>query len=666
MPNDALTNLTKERSRPGAHRVLDAALATASVAAVACLVLLHGWRGDHPLWSADGGSAARWWDSLLGLSRQQVLVLGLLMLAGAFAADRFARLASADRSGGYFRQRWVDFALAAVAFPSMAAACLIDHSLSVHALWIVIAQLYILFSLLLRGASVGLILLNRMHPAWLALGGMLVLCLGGAGLLMLPGAAAPNAARLWFHDALFTAISAATLTGLSVRPVGTNFSFFGQFVIGCLIQFGGLVVMMFGTAVARQLGRQLCGSGTDVPRSTGVSPMQRRPSNKTSTPEETSATRHDRHGQDARATGWTALASFVVAVVVVVELVGAVLLWPMFVDQSDALGRPLGPGGAVWYAVFHSVSAFCNAGVGLYADSLRSFREHAQVLGVIAPLIVLGGIGLPVIQELLALARTLPGRLARARRRGLPIRFKTLFRLSLHGKMVLWTTLLLLFFGTTTLLLVETIGMNVTSVEPGRNFGAAAEARTEFQSMTPAQRLRACGFLSVASRTGGFRTSEVSQLSDAGKALLCVLMGVGGSPGSAAGGVKTVTFAVLVVAVVAGLGRRGRPHMFGRTVAGEWVQRCLGLAGLYVGLVGAVSILLAVAVRSHGRFMDLFFETVSACSNVGLSSGATANLTDPGKFILMFAMLAGRLAPLIFLLIVTKPLKRFPVYGRRA
>jgi trk system potassium uptake protein TrkH len=356
----------------------------------------------------------------------------------------------------------------------------------------------------------------------------------------------------------------------------------------------------------------------------GVSPMQSQPVDETFTP-------------------------------VIVELIGAALVWPMFVGQPDAQGRPLSSGGAVWYAVFHSVSAFCNSGLTLYDDSLRPFREHWQVLGVLAPMIVLGGLGLPVLGELLTRVRTLPRRLARTRRLGLSVWRGAVVKFSLHGKVVLWTTLLLLFFGTTTLLLVETISMNIQPAEPGRNFGSAAEVKTEFQSLSATDRLRACAFLSVSSRTGGFRTCETSHLSDAGKAVLCLLMGIGGSPGSAAGGMKTVTFAVLFVAVAAGLGRRNRPAMFGRSVAGEVVGRAVALAGLYVALVCVVSVVLAVVTRSHGRFLDLLFESVSACSNAGLTSGATATINDPGKFVLMFAMLAGRLLPMVFLSIVLWP-----------
>jgi len=647
------------------------------LASAGCLVAVVGWP-DH---LSRHGLALGLGSDVPEVAWRRAVIVAQLVLVLGLAAERFVRLALSGRPKAYVRERWVDFAMLAVALPGMAVAGGFDGRLSAGALWVVIGQLYVLFTLLLRVAGVGVRLLRgRAHPAWWLVGGVVVLCFGGAVMLMLPGAAAPNSARLWFHDALFVAVSAVTLTGLSVRPIGTEFSFFGQLVILGLIQIGGLLIMTFGLLVVRRLWRRLRDAGVLPARVEGVSPS--RPAgilpacvegvspscpagilpacgeddlassssqdNGTHNAGETPASRSPASRSPASRSP-ASLAGFVLAVAVVVELLGAALIFPMFIGQPDAQGRPLSSGGAVWYAVFHSVGAFCNSGLGLYDGSFKPFREHWQVLGVIAPLIVLGGLGLPVIRELLLRVRLLPRRLTRARRLDRPVKPWAAVKLSLHAKVVLWTTLLLLFFGTTTLLLVETIGMNIQPAEPGRNFGAAAEVKTEFQGLSAADRLRACAFLSVSSRTGGFRTCEVSHLSDAGKAVLCLLMGVGGSPGSAAGGMQTVTFAVLFVAVAAGLGRRGRPVMFGRTVAGDVVGRALTLAGLYATLVCVVSILLAVVTRSSGRFLDLFFESVSACSNAGLTTGATAGVNDPAKFILMFAMLAGRLTPMIFL-----------------
>ncbi|MCL2701161.1 MAG: hypothetical protein FWE88_05650 [Phycisphaerae bacterium] len=651
MADDMTDNTAGERLRLGARGALSVATVVISLASAVGLAALYGY-GD--LSHKAGGFASSW---------GAVLVAAQMALAAALAGERFVRLALSGQPAEYVRRQWLDFAMIAVTASAVSAACVWDCTLSAGALWVVIAQVYVLFTLVLRAAEgAAWLIRGGVHPAWLLVGGMVVLCVGGAVLLMLPGAAAPNAARLWFHNALFTAISAATLTGLSLRPIGSEFSFFGQVVILGLIQAGGLMIMTFGLSLARQIGRRLCG-GTGVLRGEGVSPSCPAgilPASGCGTDATYSVVKangsHNAGGTPAsRWAGEMALlAGFVVVVTLVIELIGAALIFPMFHGQLDALGRPLSAAGAAWYAVFHSVSAFCNAGFGLYDDSLRSFRESWRVLGVFGPLIVLGGIGLPVIQEVLVRVRSLPGRLSRARRLGVPVRVRRLCRLSPHGKVVLWTTLLLLFFGTTTLLLVETIGMTVKPAEPGRNFGVAAEARTEFQGMSASDRLRACAMLSVSSRTGGMRTNEIGQISDAGKAVLCVLMAVGGSPGSAAGGMKTVTFAVLFVVVWAGLGGRGRAEIFGRSVGGELVHRAVTLAGLYAATVCVVSIVLAVVVRSHGRFLDVLFESVSACSNAGLSTGATANVNDAGKFVLMFAMFVGRLAPMVFLLIVIK------------
>ncbi len=466
-----------------------------------------------------------------------------------------------------------------------------------------------------------------MHPVWLLIGGFVVVILFGTGLLMLPRAVPdPAGDPVSFTDALFTATSATCVTGLLVRDTATRYSPFGQMVILTLIQLGGLGIMIFGTVfalVARRalslreslLAGQVLAEGT--------------------------------LGRIGR------MVKFVVVSTLMVEAIGAVLLYPMWARYSP--GAP--PGRVAFRSVFHAVSAFCNAGFSLQSNSLEELRGYWQVIGVMAPLIVLGGLGFPVLYDLARWGWQGLGRLWGRRRAATP-------GLTLHSKLVLTTSAVLLIGGAGMLLLIERLA------DPGQTYGAPyrmqdnprqRQAGPVFRTLPPAERLREAVFQSVTARTAGFNTVRMDGLSEPGKFWMCLLMIVGGSPASTAGGMKTTTLAVLALTIWGMLRRRERIEGFQRTLTDSFVRKATVLAGLYLALVVTTTLLLAVAMSgrpmattgARPTFMELLFEACSACGTVGLSCGVTRSLTTAGKYIIIAAMFIGRLGPLTLLLALT-------------
>lgn len=600
---------------------LNVLLAVAAAAAVAALVGEYGFR-QPPL-------------------RVGVLHAVQTVVVAMFALDRVVRLESAADRRRYFRENWLDFALLAAAVAVvLVGRQFLAKVMSAGALYVIITQAYILISLVLRGVGANLQFASSgLHPTWLLIGSFAVLCLAGSGLLMLP-AASPPGQPMYYQDALFTATSATCVTGLVVRDTGRDFTTFGQGVILVLIQLGGLGITMFGTVLALLVGKGMSVRSSDafgqIIGSEGIGHLAR-------------------------------VAKFVVAVTLGLEALGALLLYPMF--AAPAGGHVPSPAHAVWDSVFHSISAFCNAGFSLYGANLmqgvregwsQPLRDHWQVLGVFAPLIVLGGLGFPVLQESARYGWDAAVRWSRRLRAG-RLRSPAVPhpRLSLHAKLVLSASALLIVLGAGALMLV---GPPVRPPSPERMpiTGPGSLMRQDparWANMPFARRLEAAVFQSVTARTAGFNTIDMrDDLSDAGRLVVCGLMVVGGSPASTAGGMKTVTLAVLLIAAWSVVRRRGETESFARSIPAVILQRAVTVAALYLGLVGLVTLLLCVAMPGW-NFMDLLFESCSACGTVGLSAGVTAKLTLMGKLVIIGGMFAGRIGPLTLLLALTSGLR---------
>jgi trk/ktr system potassium uptake protein len=438
----------------------------------------------------------------------------------------------------------------------------------------------------------------------------------GAAALKLP-IAVPAGSELTWLDAIFTSTSAVCVTGLIVRDTATEFTRFGQVVILALIQLGGLGIVTYAAFVVLLTGRTLnlriLGTVGGAAAQDQASPIVVR-----------------------------RLVRFIVISTVLIEAVGALCLLDLL------------PEGAAWperlfTATFMSISAFCNAGFAVFSDSLAGRRWSVETHAVIAPLIVLGGLGFPVLMNL---HEVLWPRLWRVLRRAPRWERGPQRRLSLHTKLVLLTTLGLYLLGTGAILVGQT----------GSDSGSADSAVTAVtpDDLTPGQRLLDASFLSVTARTAGFNAMPMEELAPSSRFVTILLMFVGGSPGSTAGGVKTITLAVLVLLVWSTLRQRPGPEALGRCLPPVSVQRAATLVTL-----GFLSVALVITLLrfTEGKAEAAFtFEAVSACSTVGLSLDVTPTLSSAGRVVLMLAMFAGRLGPLALLaalLVRQKPPARY-------
>lgn len=414
---------------------------------------------------------------------------------------------------------------------------------------------------------------------------LLLAALGTLGLRLLPGLYTGE--RLGWLDALFTAVSAVCVTGLIVVDTATYFTPAGQAFLLLLIQLGGLGIVTFTSLIIVALGRRL---SLRHESATGGSP---------------DVAPH----VDSRR-----LARDVVLFTLAIEAVGAALLYALWIPR-------FGWDGALWPAVFHSVSAFCNAGFSTFTDSLIGMQGSALTLLAVGALVVAGGIGFLTLEELY-LVRA-------ARREG------RRFRISLHSRIVLATTAVLLAGGWLAFALFEW--------------------RMTLAGLPWWDRVANALFLSVTPRTAGFNNVDYLQATDATNFLTIILMFIGGSPGSIAGGMKTTTFAL--VALLAWSRFRGREvvSLWGRSVPDETIQRAVGLAVVAFSVV-TVAIFAYTATElsdvPHGEggglFIRYMFEAVSAFNTVGLSMGVTGGLSTAGKWLTVLLMFLGRVGPLTF------------------
>jgi trk system potassium uptake protein TrkH len=427
---------------------------------------------------------------------------------------------------------------------------------------------------------------ERLTPPQLFVGSFLLLiALGTLGLKGLPGLY--TGPSLGWLDAVFTATSAVCVTGLIVVDTATYFTPIGQAFILILIQLGGLGMITFTTVIIAALGRRLSlrqqalsASSSDI------------------LPD----------------VDYRRLTRDVVVFTLALEGVGAALLYALWIPR-------FGWGGAAWPALFHSISAFCNAGFSTFSDSLIGFQAAPYTLLVIMALIVVGGIGFLVLEELYLRIR------AGERERR--------FRISLHSRLVLATTAVLIVGGWILFTLFE---WSIT-----------------FRDMPDWVKVLNGLFLSVTARTGGFNTIDYGEAAVNSNFLTMLLMFVGGSPGSTAGGLKTTTIAL--VALLAWSRFRGDVvvHLWGRSVREESVQRAVGLVVVGVGLISAAIFVyttseIGAVGHSHAAsgFLAYTFEAVSAINTVGLSMGITADLSPFGKWFTMLLMFLGRVGPITF------------------
>jgi trk system potassium uptake protein TrkH len=284
-----------------------------------------------------------------------------------------------------------------------------------------------------------------------------------------------------------------------------------------------------------------------------------------------------------------------------VETAGAVLLATQFIPE---FGYKKG----IYFSVFHSVSAFCNAGIDLIGKfrSVTPYAENPVIILTISALIVIGGLGFFVWQDI--------------------YNYKTRKKLSLHTKLVIVTTLILIFYGAVLMFLFEMYNTKTIG------------------NMSFKGKILSSLFASIVPRTAGFNSISTSDMTEGGKFLTILLMFIGGSPGSTAGGIKTTTIALLVVTVISVIRGRGDAEVYGRRIGKELVYRALAIATLGMSIVSIAIILLCITEKASLDY--IIYEVVSAFGTVGLTLGLTPELSSSGKIIIALLMYCGRLGSL--------------------
>lgn len=441
----------------------------------------------------------------------------------------------------------------------------------------VVSQLLLLTVLLGRIGHLKL-LLNwlRFRPTHILLLAFLFLIFIGSLLLSLP-ISVTSMDKLSYIDALFTACSAVCVTGLVVNDIGQDFSLFGQWVILFLIQIGGLGIMSFSVLVTLFLGRKFSHSDT----------MRLQESYATVNFKET-----------------VSAIAFIFKFTFLFEFLGTILLFLSWKTTDVSWTVTL------YQAVFHSVSAFCNAGFSLFSDSLIAFQTDTSTIFVVAALIILGGIGFPVLFNLYQ-------------------RYKSVafVPLKLHTHLVIRVTFWLIIIGTA--------------------FIFFTERHHALDSLNTVDQLQVAFFQSVTTRTAGFNTIDIGVFHSSTIMIMIIWMIIGASPGSTGGGLKTTTFGILVISFWNILRSSFRFDFLRKTIDSQSVLKAFTSLFTILFLICLFSFMLFSSESLPAS--KVFFEVVSAFSTVGLSQGVTAELSAYGKAMIMLVMFIGRIGPFVFL-----------------
>ena len=396
----------------------------------------------------------------------------------------------------------------------------------------------------------------------------------GAFLLMLP--ISSNSGKVTdFITCLFTSTSAMCVTGLVLVDTATHWSFFGQLIIIILIQVGGMGILLVASLITMFLGQKINFKyRTTLQEALSVKSVG----------------------------GIVKFIRHILKSVLYIELIGAALLFISFI-------RDFGIFESIWHSIFHSVSAFCNAGfdiMGLKQNyiSLENYRSDIIVNLVIMFLIVVGGLGFVVLKD---------------------IRYNkwNIRRYSLQTKIVLTTTAILIVFP------------------------AIYYFFFEFASFDVCPRILSSLFQSVTTRTAGFNTASFAGMSEVGKAISIILMLIGGSPGSTAGGMKTTTLAVLVVSTIAVYKRNSEAHIFNRRIEVQIVRNAITIFVLYLTLFLVFGFI--ICIIENIKLIDSLFVTASALGTVGLSTFVSGTLSTASRILIIILMYLGRVGGLTFI-----------------
>lgn len=416
---------------------------------------------------------------------------------------------------------------------------------------------------------------QHFSPAQVLVLGFAALILTGTILLSLP-IAAQSGQPTPFLTALFTATSAACVTGLVVVDTGIHYSLFGQLVILSLIQIGGLGIMTITTLFALMMRKRI-NLRERLLIQEGINALSLE--------------------------GIVRLTRNIIGLTLLIEGIGAVIL-------SIRLHYDLGWAKGIYYGIFHSISAFCNAGFDLFGpiygpfSSLTAYKEDAVISLTISTLIILGGLGFVVLNDI--------------------IRNRRFSRLSLHSKFAITITLILIVTGTALIW--------------------AMERHNTLKNLSPMSSIMASYFQAVTPRTAGYNTLDIGALRSTTQFLMVILMFIGASPGGTGGGIKTTTFGALMLAMWSVVVGKYDTEAFRRRISTNTIFKAQAV--FFLALIVVVGVTMALTTSEHTDFLTALFETVSGFGTVGLTMGLTPHLTSFGKILITLTMYFGRVGPL--------------------
>ncbi|CDZ75012.1 potassium uptake protein KtrB [Peptoniphilus sp. ING2-D1G] len=400
----------------------------------------------------------------------------------------------------------------------------------------------------------------------------LVVIFVGAFLLNLP-IASNNNESMGFVNALFTSTSATCVTGLVVVNTAEFFSTFGKIVILFLIQIGGLGTMVLFSMLLVITGKKIGLKDRILIR--------------------------EQLNTDSLS-GLVKFSKYVLEVSILIEIIGALFLSTVFISDFGLLR-------GIWFSIFHSISAFCNAGFDILGNSIVPYKTNYIINLTIMFLIILGGLGFGVYMDI--------------------YKHKKFSKLSTHSKMVLIMSGILLIVGTLLFLIIEY--NNSSSIA---NFNLK-------------DKILISAFQSTITRTAGFNSIDISKIFDSTAFVMIILMFIGGSPASTAGGLKTTTFGVLLFTTVSVIRGERDVVFMKRKISLSIVLKALAICIICLILVVLVALLLSIIEADRFNFIDILFETVSAFGTVGVTRGITPLLDDASKIILSMTMFLGRVGP---------------------
>ncbi|MDY2927517.1 TrkH family potassium uptake protein [Anaerococcus sp.] len=409
------------------------------------------------------------------------------------------------------------------------------------------------------------------NPAFvLSMGFLILISLGG--LILSTPYVTQSGKSTGLIDSFFVAASASCVTGLTTVNTGLYWNTLGHVVIIILIQIGGLGIMTLASLIPLILRKKIgIKSRQILKEQLNVESME----------------------------GLVKLFRYVLVFTLIVEGLGALFLSFRFIPTY-------GLGKGIWYSVFHSISAFCNAGFDIMGDSIYPLRKDLLVNTTLILLIIIGGLGFMVTSEFFY------------RRK-----FK---KISVHSKLVLIINAALILFGALGFLLLESIQRGVLVGE-----GLKGSLIESF-------------FQSVSARTAGFYSVNLSNIKDSTSLLLIGLMFIGGSPGSTAGGIKTTTFGVLVLATYSIIKRQKEPVVFNKHIGDETIKKALSIFMISLALVLMVTFI--ITITDDFDLIDTLYEVVSALATVGATRGITENLSKIAKILIGLCMYLGRIGPM--------------------